>query len=132
IDASAHIGPTGVDHRVTATLYFENNVTSQFICSVESAGENTFHIIGEKGTIKIHKYFSAGETATLHRNGEEAVAVNKPWRINGFEGEIDETIRCVREGKIESEIMSHDETLKTLEWMDHIRKMVGVRYPFDR
>jgi len=132
INANAVIGPTGVDHRLAATLNFTNAVTSQFVCSVESAGENTFQIIGEKGTININKYFSAAETATLNRTGEDALTVKKPWRINGFEGEIDEVIRCIYAGKIESDVMPHDETLKTLEWMDEVRQMVGVRYPFDR
>ena len=132
ITATAVIGPTGVDHRLAATLNFTNGVTSQFVCSVESAGENTFHIIGDKGTINIHKYFSAAQTATLNRTNEDAITVNEPWRFNGFEGEIDEVIRCVIAGKIESDVMTHDETLKTLEWMDQIRRDVGVRYPFDR
>jgi predicted dehydrogenase len=132
IAANAVIGPTGVDHRLAATLNFTNGVTSQFVCSVESAGENTFHIIGDKGTINIHKYFSAAQTATLNRTNEDAITVSKPWRINGFEGEIDEAIRSINAGKIESDVMSHEETLKTLEWMDQIRRNVGVRYPFDR
>ncbi len=132
IAADAVKGPTGVDHRLAATLAFTNGVTSQFICSVESAGENAFHIIGDKGTIKIHKYFSAAETATLAVANAEPITINKPWRINGFEGEIDEVIRCIGAGKIESDVMPHAETLKTLEWMDQIRHSVGVRYPFDR
>jgi predicted dehydrogenase len=130
-DARAAIGATGVDHRLACTITLLNDVTSQFICSVESAGENTFHIIGELGTIKIHKYFSAADTATLTRTGEDAITINRPWRVNGFEGEIEEVMRCVAAGKIESDVMPHKETEQTLVWMDEIRRIVGVRYPFD-
>ena len=131
IDSSAVIGPSGVDHRIAATVNFASGVTSQFICSVESAADNTFHILGSLGTITIHKYFSAADTATLSVTGKEPITVHKPLRINGFEGEIEEVIACSRTGKIESDTMPLDETIKTLEWMDQIRRDAGVRYPFD-
>ena len=131
IAALAKIGRTGVDHSVSAMIHFATGVTSQFICSIESAGENTFQIHGEHGTIIIHKYFSAATRATLTRTNEDAITIERPWRVNGFEGEIEETMRLVAAGKIESEIMPHEETRQTLLWMDQIRRDIGLRYPFE-
>jgi predicted dehydrogenase len=125
------MGSTGVDHSVSAIIHFPIGVTSQFICSIESAGENTFQIHGERGTIIIHKYFSAATRATLSRTSEDAITIERPWRVNGFEGEIEETMRLVETGKIESEIMPLEETRQTLLWMDQIRRDIGLRYPFE-
>jgi predicted dehydrogenase len=131
LDARAKLGPTGVDHSLAATLHFPDAVTSQFYCSVESQGENAFHIIGERGTITIHPYFWAATKATLRRAGKEVLTIEKTWRLNGFEGEIEETMRASRRGEIESAIVSPRDTIDTLTWMDRIRAEIGLRYPFD-
>jgi predicted dehydrogenase len=131
IAAVAVMGPTGVDHSVTATLHFPGGVISQFHCSIESAGENTFQIYGEHGTIVIQKNFWAATSATLSRPNEAPMTIEKPWRVNGFEGEIEEAMRVIAAHKIESNIMAHEETRQTLLWMDQIRRDIGLRYPFE-
>jgi predicted dehydrogenase len=132
IQIRAKLGVTGVDHSLTATLHFAGGVHSQFYCSVEGASENAFRIYGEHGSITIEPYFWAATKATLSRTGKAPLTIEKPWRINGFEGEIEETMRCVRTGKVQSSVMPLQETCDTLEWMDRIRAQIGVRYPFDR
>jgi predicted dehydrogenase len=131
LQTHARIGATGVDHQLAATLHLNDGVTSQFISSFESDAENAFHIYGESGTITIHPYFWQATRATLQRGLEVITSVERPLAINGFEGEILEAMRCIREGRIESETISHAETIATQEWMDRIRAKIGVRYPFD-
>ena len=131
IHSMASIGPTGVDHFVAATLQFPNNVTSQFVCSLESDADNSFHIHGERGSITIHRPFWGASVATLAQTDKVAITVDRPLRINGFEGEIEVAMRGIVAGKIESVAMPHEETRQTLEWMDRIRTQVGVRYPFE-
>jgi predicted dehydrogenase len=132
MDVRAKIGPTGVDHELAATLSMNEGVTSQFVTSFESSAENAFHIYGERGVITIHPYFWEATRATLSKHREVIEHIEKPLAINGFEGEILEVMRCIREGRIESDVISHAETIATLEWMDAIRAKIGVRYPFDR
>ncbi len=131
IDTHAVIGPTGVDHRLTATLNFAQGVTSQFVCGFDSDAENAFHIFGEYGTITLASPFWGATAATLKKRNAEPITVNTPFRINGFEYEIEAAIRCIREGRIQSGRIAHDETHKTLQWMDQIRRDIGVRYPFE-
>ena len=59
------------------------------------------------------------------------MTVDAPLRINGFEGEIEAAMRCIGAGEVESAQMPHEETRQTLEWMDRIRRQIGVRYPFE-
>jgi predicted dehydrogenase len=131
IQSTAVIGPTGVDHRLSANVIFSNGVTSQFVCGFDSDAENAFHIYGEHGTITIHAKFWQAASATLTRAGAEPQTVHRPWRVNGFEGELEEAMRCIEAGKIESDVMPHEETRQTLVWMDLIREQIGVHYPFE-
>lgn len=131
LEVDAVLAPTGVDQRVEATLHFANGVTSAFVCDVTTKADNAFQIVGDAGSITIEAGFSMATRATLHRAGEEPVTAQRDHAINGFEGEIVETIRCVHAGLIESPAMSHAESLATVALMDEIRQRIGVRYPFE-
>jgi len=131
MEVEAVLAPTGVDQRIEATLYFANGVTSAFVCDVTTKADNAFQIVGDQGSITIAAGFSMATRATLQRNGEAPIAVQRDHAINGFEGEIVEAIRCVRSGLIESPAMSHAESLATVALMDEIRRRIGVRYPFE-
>ena len=130
LHASALLGPSGVDHRLAATLEFPDGIYSQLLCGFEMSADNALRIIGEHGTIVVPRFWQATE-AQLRRAGEEAVTVHRPFRVNGFEYEIEEAVRVIRRGGIESPGITHAETIETLRWMERIRGIVGVRYPFE-
>jgi len=131
IHATGVLAPTGVDQRVTATLQFPGGLDSQFICGLDGCAENALTIIGERGVIKLPTRFWQATEALLQRWDEPQQHVQEPFRVNGFEYEIEEAQRCIRAGLIESPRMTHADTLATLGWMDEIRRQVGVRYPFE-
>jgi predicted dehydrogenase len=126
IDATAVLAPTGVDQRLYATLHFPNG-----IASIDSDAENALRIYGERGVIEIQSRFWQATRATLTRTGDAPISIHHPFRINGFEYEIEAAVRAIRDGRIECEQMPHSETIETLRWMDRIREQIGVRYPFD-
>lgn len=130
-DARALIGPTGVDHRLHATLGFAGGVSSQFVCGFDGLADNALRIDGEHGHLTLHDGFWHSTRATLVRAGQPPVEVVRPHAVNGFEGEIAAAMAAIREGRIEEPRMPHDETLATLRWMDRLRERVGVRYPFE-
>jgi predicted dehydrogenase len=123
------LAPTGVDMQVAATLVFEQGLTSQFTCALDAASDNALTIQGERGYIRLPQHFWQATQAVLQRTGQTPEVVDAPFAINGFEGEIVEATRCIRAGLIESPQMSHQESLCTLAWLDHLRGRLGVRYP---
>lgn len=50
---------------------------------------------------------------------------------SGLRYEAEGVRRCIREGKIESENISHKESLLIAHIQDEIRKQIGVTYPED-
>lgn len=131
VQAHGSLAPTGVDQRVWATLAFDHGVVSQFTCAADGPADNALRIFGERGQIVVPHTFWQATEAQLLRDGEPPQAVQAPFAINGFEGEIEETIRCVRAGRVESPQMPHADTLAVLGWMDGIRAQLGVRYPWE-
>ena len=132
LQAEAVLAPTGVDQRISALLTFENGVSVQFVCGFDSSSDNSMHILGTHVAIVLERDFWQATSATLHRTGQPPQAEQAAFRINGFEGEIEEVVRCVRAGLRESPRMPHAESLALIRWMDAIRAQVGVRYPFEQ
>ena len=52
-----------------------------------------------------------------------------PPKLTGYEYEVLETARSIREGRLECPSMPHRETLRMMELMDHARAQMGLRYP---
>jgi predicted dehydrogenase len=125
------LAASGVDQRVSAQLHFEGGVVAQMFCAFDSQAGNSLQLQGEHGSIVVPYNFWQGTRAQLWRAGHEPVTVERPFEINGFEGEVREAMRCVRAGLVESPRMPHRETLALVQTMDAMRRQLGVRYPFE-
>lgn len=128
--ALSRLGQTGVDELTAVTLTYGSGVVSQFTCNIRATTVNDFTIYGTDGHIRIGPTFWDASTSTLTRSGN-AVTETRSHRLNGFEYQIAEAIRCIGEGLTESPIMSHADTLANMDLMDRIRDRVGLRYPFE-
>jgi predicted dehydrogenase len=131
IRADGVLAPSGVDQRVAGSLVFPGGLVSQFICGIDGSSQNPLQLIGERGVITLPRNFWQATEAQIQRHAEPVQTVSAPFRINGFEGEIEEAMRCIRAGLVESPLMPHAESLATLAWMDEIRRQLGVVYPFE-
>lgn len=92
-------------------------------------------ICGTKGIIRIPEFWCPTK---LSINGVEKVfpLPENKGEFNysnsaGLAYEAEEVKRCIRQGKIESETMSHMDTLELARIMDKVRSDVGVVFPAD-
>jgi predicted dehydrogenase len=125
------LAPTGVDQRCAATIVFPDGVLAQFLCGFDCIADNSLRIFGDAGCISVPHTFWEGTHAVLTRPGQAPETVHAPFRFNGFEYEIEEAMRSVRSGLVESPRMPHAETLANLAMIDELRRQLGVRYPFE-
>ncbi|MGD2027004.1 MAG: Gfo/Idh/MocA family oxidoreductase [Anaerolineales bacterium] len=125
------LGSTGVDISLTAIMKYPGEVISRFITSMEYESENPMVISGTEGSIRLHSRFHETSSATLMIDGKETTA-QEPFRSRGFEYEIEEAVRCIREGSLESPDMTHADSLANLKVMDSIRAQIGLKYPFEQ
>lgn len=130
-DAHAWRNEQGVDVQLQANIDFGEGRFSQFVCGWFTTGPNRFLILGERGHLVVHGGFWEATTATLNVTGQAPETVERPFRVNGFEYEVEEAMRCIRAGLTESPLMPLSETLAVVELMDAMRARIGVRYPFE-
>ncbi len=131
IYATGMLAPSGVDQRFSASLQFADSVVSQVMCGFDGPGDNTLRVFGESGIITVASRFWEATRATLQLKDGSIVSEERTFAINGFEGQILEAVDCIARGEIESQIVSHDDTLQVTRWMDAIRSQLGVVYPFE-
>jgi predicted dehydrogenase len=129
--AEAKLAPSGVDAAMLATLRFAGDVHLQFRCGFDAMADNSLRIFGERGLITVPARFWEATAAILKLDGEDELRVERPFAINGFEGEILEAMACIRAGKRESARMPLADTLAVVGWSDALRQHVGQRYPFE-
>ena len=127
----ATLGATNVDEQTAVNLHYADGSISQWTCTMLSQVVNDFHIYGSDGHIRIHPSFNGGTQATLVTKDHQVTAT-QPWRASGFEYQIEEAMRCIRAGLIESPTMSHADSLATMTLMDRIRAEIGLQYSFER
>ncbi|KZL67791.1 nadp:d-xylose dehydrogenase [Colletotrichum incanum] len=137
---------TGVDESATVILDFPNHgttgiATSSFRVATDpgDSGNPAVRIQGSAGEIQVehpaYKPLSFKMIKTEGDNaGTEVVRCLQPrdatrdWG-NGTYWEADESARCIRDGKLESEVMPWSESILIMETMEHVLHKAGITYP---
>ena len=129
-----------VDSWENVTLVFDNKITATFESSVEiSSGSDTHDatIYGTKGYVKLRNFFMAQEASVHLYEGqygnENSVSgkIEAPFKINGYEYELEDATECILNGKIESDVHSHDKSIELCNLMDILRRDWNFKYPFE-
>ena len=89
-------------------------------------------ILGTNGRIRVHSSWYHPVRATVFANGAEPEELTFPEPPVGFVYQVDETNRCLREGRTESTILPLDESLDIMGTMDTLRAGWGITYPSER
>ena len=128
IAALADFAETGVDVMVSATMRYAHGGVARFTCGMTTEFECSLEIGGEDGFIRVPSRFLEAQEATL-TVGNRSETVQAPRRGQGYVHELEEAMRCLHAGEIESPLMPHADTLATMETMDRIREQIGLVYP---
>ena len=131
IQAQGILSASGVDVFTAANLSYPSGAVAQIACTFFADTRDDLTILGTEGKISVKKDFYMSEKAVLHLNGQSKKKFSGRLRSGGFEYQIEEAMACIRAGKIESETMSHADSLGNLRVMDEIRSQIGVKYPFE-
>ena len=129
ITAVATLGH-GVDCHTSVILKYKGGEIASVSSAINTLKPEVAYIYGSRGYITIPHFFGAHEFSVSTGNNERRV--EKASIGEGFEEEIYEACRCIREGKIHSDVMPPSESIAILKQMDCIREEVGLRYPFDK
>ncbi|MGS0973591.1 MAG: Gfo/Idh/MocA family protein [Candidatus Izemoplasmataceae bacterium] len=89
-------------------------------------------ITGTKGYIDVKNFFYTEQAFIYDQNNNLIKELHFPHEVNGFEYEIKETIDCINQGKLESDVLPHKETLSILKQMDELRASWDFTYPQEK
>lgn len=130
ITGLACIGETGVDEQTAVVFGYPDGELALLSCAIRTRTPQDALILGTEGSIRIQPPFWHATTATLSAGGKEET-VELAHEGNGYNCEAAEVMRCLREGKLESDAMPLDETLAVMGTMDEIRAQIGLKYPME-
>jgi hypothetical protein len=102
---------------------------AQFTCSMLSQTSNTMRIVGTKGYVNIPACFWDTDSAFIYHDDKLIQSLDKPHPVNGFEYQIEESMRCIEQDMQCSDLMLHRDSIGVLNVMDDIRNQIGVRFP---
>jgi predicted dehydrogenase len=125
----ADLGQTGVDEQSAFILGYPQGRLAMLFSAVRTESPHEAIVMGENGRIKVHAQFYHSTRLTLSVRGQEDQVIDVPYEGNGFNYEIAEVMRCLRAGKLESDILPLDETLAIMQTLDAIRAPWGLKYP---
>ncbi len=129
IHADAYLGETGVDEQSAVILSHAKGQLATLLSAIRTTTPQEALLIGTDGCLKIHAPWWKATTMKLALAGREPQLIEVPFAGNGYNYEADEVGRCLRAGRLESELMPLDETLAIMETLDEIRRQWGLRYP---
>ena len=127
--SAASLGPTGVDEQAAAILRYDKGEMALLSSAIIAQTANEANIFGTSGSIRIPSFWRA-VTATVFAGDKREITI--PFRANGYEYEAEEVMRCIAEGKPESDLMPLSDSLAVMEIMDSMRAQWGLAYPMEK
>lgn len=128
---NCHLGPTGMDMHECISLSYADGRMANLQAGALCLNDRQGIISGTEGYIRVDN-INCPEVVEVYRNYEPVERIVKPSdMVNGYEYQVLECMRCIREGLAESPMMPHAETVSIMRQMDLLRKEWGVEYPYD-
>ena len=113
---------TGVTETELVLLQLEDNIPAVIKSSFVTQVENQLIIYGTSGKIVIPRPHHTDDAYLFNNKGEIVEHYVDNETENGFTYEIEETIRCIQEGKVESSIVPHEATIACAKLFDRINQ----------
>ena len=120
VRASGFIGDTGVDEDATVLINYGNGKMGIMTNSFISPRPQMAVITGTEGMIKIPGFIGADRSEVIFfKNNENAgYELNSPCVENKFRYQVRHAVECVRNGKLESDLIPWSHSVKAAEIID--------------
>ncbi|RUT30545.1 Gfo/Idh/MocA family oxidoreductase [Paenibacillus zeisoli] len=130
ISSTSRMGTTGVDEQFSILLDYGSGKSALLSGAISLGMTNDAYIYGTEGYIRIPSFLNA-KTAALHVGEEEAEVFTDNRQSAGYNYEAEAVGQYLREGQLESPVISLDESLGIMKLLDEVRAQWGFKYPFE-
>ena len=115
---------------LNATVLYSKIANSQLPAEIE--GEDGNILIDRIQTPVDVRFYPRQAPASGHEKRAEGELLSQPEEHNEYYYEVKEFIDLIEQGRVESEINSHESSITTLEIIDEVRRQLGVSVPADK
>lgn len=129
--AKAEFTPTGVDSQTSMIFRYDNGAHANLTTTLLAKSPCTATIVGTQGTLFLDGDFYTPTSMRLKRTTGEIIEFPKVYAGHGLREQAVEFARLLRDGKKESDLMTHADTQSIMETMDEIRSQINLYYPFE-
>ncbi|WP_299536582.1 Gfo/Idh/MocA family oxidoreductase [Ulvibacterium sp.] len=129
IKATSKFYKTGVE--IQTSMIFEYEKAQALLYSgLTSNSEMKAEIAGSKGSVFIHPRWHEAQGYSMEKDGT-LDKFNLPTKGKGYTYEIKEVHSCLKSGKLESALWSHQNSLDLIGLLDEVRRLAGILFPFE-
>ena len=132
IESSVQMLETGVDGMESITMFFKDGRMAVLTHSVYGRSDRKGIFYGETGYMIVENINNPQSISVYDASDNLLQFIPVPEQINGYEYQFAEAADCIEDGKLESDSMPLDETVKVMEIMDSLRKSWGMVYPQEK
>lgn len=129
VQASAIMGPTGVDETTAFTLRFGDDRMALGHATLMAHTPTDAHLYGSAGEIHLHPRFHHTSRVSFSQSPTD---LERPYEGWGYHFEAVHVMDCLRAGRTESPLLPLDFSLVLMETLDAIRAEIGLHYESDR
>ncbi len=130
IFAAGRINDANIDETCGIMLKYNNGNYAMLQSSIITQTSGSAWIHGSEGSIRIKRpWTERPEKIEVIINNESSFKHIPSWQGRGFQYEVQEVIRCLYNGKTESDILPHVASMDVVKIMDEVRSQLNIVYP---
>jgi predicted dehydrogenase len=127
--AKASYSKTGSEDSISIILGYDDGRMATLYSSFRTAGGIGCDILCENGNLLFSRGRDMSQRLNVALNGKE----NKEYSLlpegMGYQFEAMEVMKCLDDGKLQSDVVPHSLSLNLINTLDRIRKAVGIVFP---
>lgn len=132
MESSVQFTETGVDGQESITLFYKNGRMAVLTHSIYARSDRKGIFYGDKGYMIVENINNPQFISVYDTSDTLIKHVDVPKQITGYEYEFEESIECIKQGKLESTSMPLIDSIQVMEVMDALRKKWGLVYPQEK
>lgn len=127
VQTFGRLGPTGVDTFASVHSRHEGGY-AQLFCGLDTDGKGDALLAGPLGHVSIHEKWWNPVRATIGYVDGRLVELHEPFEGGGLNYETEHFCELIREGAMESPLMTHAKSRQMISMTDAARASLGLRF----
>lgn len=129
VSARASFTESGAEHSVSIIFGFKDGRMATVFSSFRAAAGIGCTLYCENGNITFSRARDMSQRLNISINGKENVEYSLIPEGMGYQFEAAEVMKCIDEGRIESEFVPHSYSLDLMHTLDRVREAAGIVFP---